>query len=68
MHLIVFLRPLSDFRWEPTRQIAVMFDCEGQRRADLIDGVSLDAQGALVGAQWRQLDSEDPILRIACAG
>jgi hypothetical protein len=55
-------------RWQPTRQIAVMFDCEGLRRADLIDGVRFDEQGLPLGAQWRSLDADDPVLRAACAG
>lgn len=53
-------------RWEPTRQVGVMFDCAGARRADLVDGVRFDDSGAPLGARWIQLDREDPVLRRAC--
>lgn len=53
-------------RWMPIRQIPVVFDCALARRADLHDGVELDAEGALPGAQWRQLAEDDPALTTAC--
>ncbi|MEE4297072.1 MAG: hypothetical protein V2J20_10725 [Wenzhouxiangella sp.] len=53
-------------RWMPARQIPVVFDCALNRRADLHDGVELDDDGALPGAQWRQLPPDDPALTIAC--
>ncbi len=55
-------------RWMPTRAIPVVFDCAGQRRADLHAGVELAADGQLVGADWRRLQPDDPALRAACAG
>ncbi len=53
-------------RWMPSRQIPVVFDCARGRRADLHDGVVMDASGALPGAQWRDLPADDAALKIAC--
>ncbi|MCC5860735.1 MAG: hypothetical protein JJT93_02355 [Gammaproteobacteria bacterium] len=55
-------------RWMPVREIPVVFDCPGARRADLHAGVELAADGRLEGAQWRALESGDAALRVACAG
>ncbi|AKS42875.1 hypothetical protein [Wenzhouxiangella marina] len=54
-------------RWMPVREIPVVFDCEGNRRADLHEGVSFGDSGELIGAEWRPLPSDHPALRIACA-
>jgi hypothetical protein len=53
-------------RWMPTREIPVVYDCAGARRADLGEGVVLSANGDLQGAQWRSLDTDDPGLRAVC--
>lgn len=53
-------------RWLPARQIPVVFDCNAGRRADLHDGVELDRDGHLPGADWRDLAPDDPALAIAC--
>jgi hypothetical protein len=53
-------------RWMPSRQIPVVFDCALNRRADLHDGVELDSDGALPGAQWRSLPADDAALTVAC--
>ena len=53
-------------RWEPTRQFGAVFDCNGHRRADLLDGVEFDDAGTLHNARWVRLESDDPLLRAAC--
>lgn len=53
-------------RWMPARQIPVVFDCQGSRRADLHAAVELDADGHLSGADWRKLPPDDAALAIAC--
>jgi hypothetical protein len=55
-------------RWLPTREMPVVFDCVGARRADLHAGVQLGADGQLVGAQWRTLAADDATLTAACLG
>ncbi|MCC5977664.1 MAG: hypothetical protein JJU21_06365 [Salinarimonas sp.] len=53
-------------RFEPGRQIPVVFDCAEGRRAELDAQVSFSDDGALEGADWRPLAADDPILRAAC--
>ena len=37
-------------RWTPPRRVRAAFDCAEGRRADLVEGVSLGADGAIEGA------------------
>jgi len=53
-------------RWMPVREIPVVFDCKGLRRADLHAGVELLPDGRLANADWRQIDAADPAMRAAC--
>lgn len=62
----VLTRVLLMGRWAPTHAVAAVFDCEGKRRADLVDGVRFDEAGALQGAQWIPLPAHDPVLLAAC--
>lgn len=63
----VLTRVILAGRWEPMRQYGVVFDCNGHRRADLLDQVELGADGTLENASWLQLSADDPVLRNACA-
>lgn len=53
-------------RWAPVSKIKVMFDCPGGRRADLIEGVEFDADGALVNPTWITVSDTDPVAGVAC--
>lgn len=53
-------------RYEPGRQIPVVFDCAENQRAELDAEVQFAADGGLEGATWRPLPADDPILRAAC--
>ncbi len=55
-------------RWMPVREIPVVYDCAGHRRADLHAGVELAEDGQLTGADWRRLEPDDPALSAACEG
>lgn len=55
-------------RWTPTRRITVAFDCEGHRRADLVDGDGLGEDGTLTGVDWREVGPEDALVKAACDG
>ncbi|WP_319823428.1 hypothetical protein [Thalassovita sp.] len=55
-------------RWQPVRQLAVMFDCAGHRQTQVPEQVIFDDSGALVGAKWVPIDAMDPALVIACGG
>ncbi|HEY4529974.1 MAG TPA: hypothetical protein VIG97_06570 [Luteimonas sp.] len=64
----VLTRVILAGRWGPMRQYGVVFDCNGHRRADLLDQVELGADGQLENARWLQLSTDDPVLRNACGG
>lgn len=53
-------------RWVPPRRVRAAFDCEAGRRADLMEGASLGANGAIEGADWRETGLDDPVTRLAC--
>lgn len=55
-------------RWMPDALVPVVVDCAGRRRADVIDGAEMDAQGRLVDADWRDLADDDPLLSKVCQG
>lgn len=54
-------------RWMPAREIPVVYDCAGARRADLDASVQFADDGELLGARWRALPDNDRALGAACA-
>lgn len=54
-------------RWARTAKAPVLFDCPGQRRADIVDGVEFGDDGAALNVTWREVAEGDPILQAACA-
>lgn len=53
-------------RWTPEYSYLVVFDCAEGARADMFEGVELQADGTVTGANWVPLASDDPVLRTAC--
>jgi hypothetical protein len=53
-------------RWAAPQKKAVAVDCHGGRRADLTGEVSFGEAGALEGAAWRKVGTDDPIVRTVC--
>lgn len=53
-------------RWMPTSRVPLAFDCANGRRADLIGGAQIAADGTLTGGDWVTLPPEDPMLKAAC--
>jgi hypothetical protein len=53
-------------RWDPGRQVPVVFDCARGLRADLTDDVVIAEDGAIDGADWFDLGLQDPMVRAAC--
>lgn len=53
-------------RWAPARQVRVVLDCAGNRRADLMEGVTMDANGQVEDSAWIKLDTDDPVLLKTC--
>lgn len=54
-------------RWAPVRQVRMLFDCDGNRRVDLVEGVELDDDGLPIdGSPWLRLEADDALLTSAC--
>jgi hypothetical protein len=55
-------------RWAPLNRLTVVVDCAGLRRAPIIEGVSLADDGAILGAEWIGVPTDDPTLIAVCGG
>ena len=64
---LVLTRVVLMARWQPMHAYLAVFDCAQNTRADLFEGVELNADGTLNGAAWVALDADDPVLASACA-
>lgn len=54
-------------RWQTPVRVKVVFDCNSNRRGDLVgDKVSVADDGTIVGADWIEVPGDDPALRAAC--
>ncbi|HUH59433.1 MAG TPA: hypothetical protein VL001_05080 [Candidimonas sp.] len=53
-------------RWQPTRTVAVAFNCVSNQRADLVGRAALASDGTLTGAQWHAVAPTEPALKAAC--
>lgn len=54
-------------RWARTARVPVLFDCAGNARADLADGVDFGADGEIINVVWQKMDVDEPLLQAACA-
>lgn len=54
-------------RWARTAQVPVLFDCASARQADIADGISFGADGAVIDADWYDVPRDDPVLVAACS-
>ncbi|MEO1291872.1 MAG: hypothetical protein AAFV62_03425, partial [Pseudomonadota bacterium] len=50
----------------PTASFPVLLDCAGARRADVVDGVTLRADGGVDNAVWRDVGVADPLITTVC--
>lgn len=55
-------------RWTPTRRVSVAFDCAGNRRAPMVEGLVMDESGRITQAEWVDVPAGDPALRAVCGG
>lgn len=53
-------------RHAPAAKLPVLIDCVGRRRADIVDGMQFDDDGAVVGADWMPVSSNDPLTAAVC--
>jgi hypothetical protein len=54
-------------RWQPMQAVMVVYDCAAHARADLLEGVELNADGSLEGATWLPLEAGDAVMNAACS-
>ncbi|WP_138471347.1 hypothetical protein [Poseidonocella sp. HB161398] len=54
-------------RWQPVHSLPVAVDCDGLRRAPLVEEARFGADGAVEGASWTAVPASDPLLATACA-
>jgi hypothetical protein len=63
----LIVAPVFGFaRWENPQSALIVFDCAGNRRVPVSEGMTIDATGTLTGADWQVLDSVDGLQRAAC--
>jgi hypothetical protein len=53
-------------RWQNPQSALVVFDCAGNRRVPVVEGMQIDASGQLSGADWVVLDGKDELQQAAC--
>jgi len=53
-------------RWAPGRQVRILVDCKDNRRADLMEGVTMDDAGGVDPDAWVTMPDDDPVLATAC--
>lgn len=53
-------------RFTPVLRVPQLIDCRLERRTDVTSDASFSEDGLPTNAQWEELDSEHPILRVIC--
>jgi hypothetical protein len=63
----LIVAPVFGFaRWENPQNVLIVFDCAGGRRVPVTEGMTIDANGTLSGAEWQVLDGMDGLQEAAC--
>lgn len=53
-------------RWTAPNRLTVVVDCDGARRAEIVEGASFGEDGAPEGVTWRDVGENDEILTAVC--
>ena len=53
-------------RWAPLNKVPVLLDCNGARRASLVDGAEFGADGQVINADWVAVGADDPLVATGC--
>ena len=53
-------------RHGPRARVPVLLDCQGQRRADIADGLNLNSDGSVAESDWRAVAPDDPLIATVC--
>jgi hypothetical protein len=63
----LIVAPVFGFaRWQNPQNALMVFDCAGARRVPVTEGMEIDTNGTLTGAEWQVLDSVDGLQEAAC--
>jgi len=63
----LIVAPVFGFaRWENPKNALMVFDCAGNRRVPVTEGMAIDATGRLSGAEWLVLEAADELQQAAC--
>lgn len=63
----LIVAPVFGFaRWQNPQSALMVFDCAGNRRVPVAEGMDIDASGTLTGAEWLVLDGTDDLQQAAC--
>jgi hypothetical protein len=55
-------------RWQNPQNALVVFDCAGNRRVPVTEGMEIGQDGTLTGAEWLVLETRDVLQEAACQG
>jgi hypothetical protein len=63
----LIVAPVFGFaRWQNPQNALMVFDCAANRRVPVTEGMEIDTNGTLTGAEWLVLDSVDGLQQAAC--
>jgi hypothetical protein len=63
----MIVAPVFGFaRYQNPQTALMVFDCAGNRRVPVSDGMAIDANGTLTGAEWLVLETPDGLQAAAC--
>jgi hypothetical protein len=61
------IAPVYGFaRWQNPTNALVVFDCAGNRRVAVTEGMQIAEDGTLSGAEWQVLSQQDGLQEVAC--
>lgn len=65
----LLVAPVFGFaRWQNPQNSLMVFDCAGNRRVPVTEGMSFNDAGDLIGAEWVVLSAADELQQAACQG
>jgi hypothetical protein len=53
-------------RWQNPQSALIVFDCAGNRRTPVVEGMYIDEAGVLTGGEWVTLETGDELQGAAC--
>lgn len=63
---LVIVPVYSFARWQPPRNMLMVFDCAAGKQAAIVEGTVIDDAGQLTGGEWVAAAAEDTLQEAAC--